>query len=65
MNEAINIGPLPAKSHLLNLSQLLCNVQCPMIANNILIYIDDEHVSYDWAVHVANALGEILAPYLS
>lgn len=65
MNEAINVGPLPRGSHLLDLSQLLCNVRCPMMASNILIYIDNEHVSYGWAVHVAPALGELLAPYLS
>jgi hypothetical protein len=64
MNAVINKSELPGKSRLLNLSQLLCTAKCPMIADGILIYIDNDHVSYDWAVHVSSALGEILTPYL-
>jgi hypothetical protein len=64
MDIAINKSPLPDKSHLLNLTQLLCNTKCPMIADGILIYIEPNHISYDWAVHVSSALGQILAPLL-
>ena len=64
MNEVINKTRLPGNSQVLNLSQLLCNSRCPMIADGILIYIDNDHVSYDWAVHVSGALGEVLSPYL-
>jgi SGNH domain-containing protein len=62
MNIVINKSPPPSAAHVLNLDQLLCNEKCPMIADGILIYIDNDHVSYDWAVHVAKALGEVLAP---
>jgi hypothetical protein len=64
MNIAINKSRLPGASQVLNLSQLLCNKKCPMIADGILVYIDNDHVSSDWAVHVSGALGEILDPYL-
>jgi hypothetical protein len=64
MNEVINDSPLPGKSRLLNLSQLLCSAKCPMIVGGILVYIDGDHVSYEWAIHVSSALGEILAPDL-
>jgi|GEM_PF-2664616 len=64
MNSVLNNSQLPGKSRLLKLNQLLCDAKCPMIVNGILVYIDGDHVSYDWAVHVSSALSEILAPDL-
>jgi len=64
MSVVLNENTLLGKSRLLKLSQLLCNSKCPMIADGTLVYIDSDHVSYDWAIHVSSALGEILAPYL-
>jgi hypothetical protein len=64
MNGAVNEGPLPGASQVLDLSQLLCNKMCPMVAQGILVYVDADHVSYDWAIHVSGALGAILSPYL-
>jgi hypothetical protein len=62
MNVVINQSRLPGSSRVLNLNELLCTTKCPMISDGILIYIDNDHVSYDWAVHVSKALGELLAP---
>jgi hypothetical protein len=64
MNAVVNKSCLPGKSQVLNLGQLLGSSQCPMISDGILIYIDNDHVSYHWAVHVSGALGEVLSPYL-
>jgi hypothetical protein len=65
MNIVINETQLPGTSKLLNLTQLLCSGECPMLAKGILVYIDSDHVSYDWAVHVSGALGDVLAPELN
>jgi hypothetical protein len=62
MNVVINQSQLPGSSRDLNLNELLCTSKCPMISDGILIYVDNDHVSYDWAVHVSKALGELLAP---
>lgn len=64
MNGVLDEGNLPGNSQLLDLNKLLCTSKCPMIAAGTLIYVDDDHVSYDWAVHASSALGELLAPFL-
>jgi hypothetical protein len=65
MNLVIDESHLPGSSQVLDLTQLLCSKKCPMIADGTLVYVDSDHVTYGWAVHVSGALGEILAPKLN
>jgi hypothetical protein len=48
-----------------DLDSLFCTTTtCPVVVNNVLVYADDFHITWQYSTYVAAALGAILAPTL-
>lgn len=51
---------------LIDLTGILCaNDECPMIADNVLMYRDAGHISDTYARHFAKVFGDVLTEYLT
>jgi ribosomal protein L36 len=59
----INENKLPGSAVCSN-SFNFCAIRNVRCFEGTPVYIDADHVSYDWPAHVIRALGEILEPYL-
>jgi hypothetical protein len=56
---------IPSGTEMLPLNDLLCTSKiCPMLVDSHLVYVDDDHVSFQWATFSATALGQLLRNYL-
>jgi hypothetical protein len=54
---------IPSGTKMIMQNQLLCaKNKCPMIVGSTLVYVDEDHVSLQWAKFVSQGFGQILAP---
>ena len=60
-NPAEPLNQIPG-AHMIDLTDQYCkDGTCPAVAGNILVYLDDNHVTWDYARTMAPALGERIA----